>query len=74
MGLRGRKLYDEHHDSYYIPNIIWSLKSKMMRWMGHVAYVKEKRNTNRALVGEPEEKGPHGEPKHRWEDNIKMIL
>jgi hypothetical protein len=46
----------------------------MMNWVGHVAHVREKRNTGRVLVGEPEEKRPHGGPKHRWEDNIKMIL
>ena len=36
--------------------------------------MREKRNTDRVLVGEPEEKGPHGRPSHRWEDNIKINL
>jgi hypothetical protein len=55
-------------------NIICVIKSKMVRWVGCVAHMREKRNTDRVLVREPEEKGPHGRPRHRWEDNIKINL
>jgi hypothetical protein len=48
------------------------IKSRRMRWAGHVARVGEKRNACRALEGKPEEKRPLGWPRRRWMDNIKM--
>jgi hypothetical protein len=48
------------------------IKSKRMRWAGHVARMEEKRNAYRILVGRPEEKRPLGRPRRRWVDNIKM--
>ena len=59
---------------YSSPNIIWSLKSRRLRWGGHVARMIQFRNVYRALVGKPEGKRPLGRPRHRWEDNIKMYL
>ena len=50
------------------------IKSRRMRWAGHVACMGEKRGVCRFLVGKPGEKRPHGRPRHRWEDNIKMDL
>jgi hypothetical protein len=50
------------------------IKSRRMRWTGHVAQMREKRNAYRILVGKPEGKRPLGGPKHRWLDNIKMDL
>jgi hypothetical protein len=50
------------------------IKSRRMRWAGHVARMGEKRNAYRILVGEPEEKWPLGRPRRRWVDNIKMDL
>jgi hypothetical protein len=50
------------------------IKSKRMRWAGHVAHTGEKRNAYRVLVGKPEGKRSLGRPRHRWEDNIKMDL
>jgi hypothetical protein len=50
------------------------IKSRKMRWAGHVARMKEKRNACRLLVGKPEGKRPLGRPRRRWEDNIKMDL
>jgi hypothetical protein len=44
-----------------------------MRWAGHVAQKGEKRNTNRILVGKPEEERTLGRPRCRWVDNIKMV-
>jgi hypothetical protein len=45
-----------------------------MRWAGHVAYMREKRNAYKILVGKPEGKKPLGRPKCRWEDNVNMDL
>jgi hypothetical protein len=50
-----------------------TVKSRRMRWAGHVARMGEKMNAYRILVGKPEGKRPLGRPKHRW-DNIKMDL
>jgi hypothetical protein len=48
------------------------VKSRRMRWTGHVAHMGEDRGVQRVLVGKPEEKRPLGRPRRRWEDNIKM--
>jgi hypothetical protein len=70
-----RKLHNEEfHDLYSSPNIIRIIKSRRMRWAGHVARMGEKRNTYRLLVGKPEGKGPLRRPRHRWVDNIRMDL
>jgi hypothetical protein len=50
------------------------IKSRRMRWAGHVARMGEKRNTYRILVGNPEGKRPLGRSRHRWVDNIKIDL
>ena len=59
---------------YSSPNIVWVIKSKRMRWAGHVARVGREELYNWVLVGKPERNRPHGKPRHRWEDNIKMDL
>jgi hypothetical protein len=45
-----------------------------MRWAGHVAYVRKKRNVYRVLAGKPEGKRPLRGPTLRWEFNINMNL
>jgi len=50
------------------------IKSKRIRWAGHVARMGERRGLYRVLVGKPEGNKPLGRPRHRWEDNIKMDL
>jgi hypothetical protein len=50
------------------------IKSRRMRWAGHVARMGETRNAYRTSVGKPEGKRPLGRPRHRWVDNIKMDL
>jgi hypothetical protein len=45
-----------------------------MRWVEHVAYMREKKNTYTDFVGKPEEKRPVGRLRRRWEYNIKMDL
>ena len=70
-----RKLHKaEQHALYSSPNIIRSLKSRRLRWAGHIAHMEQSRNVYRVLVGKPEGKRPLGRPRHRWEDNIKMDL
>jgi len=59
---------------YSSPNIIWVIKSRRMRWTGHVAHMGERAGAFRVLVGKPEEKSPLERPRHRWEDNIKTDL
>jgi hypothetical protein len=70
-----RKLHNEElKDLYSLPNIVWAVKSRRMRWAGHVAHMGEDRGVHRVLVVKPEEKRPLGRPRHRLEDNIKMDL
>jgi hypothetical protein len=70
-----RKLHNEElHNLYFSPSIIRMIKSRRMRWAGHVARMGEKRNAYRILVGKPEGKRPLGRPICRWEDNIRVNL
>ena len=55
-------------------NIVRVIKSRRMRWAGHVARMGEGRGVYRVLVGKPEGKRPMGRPRRRWEDNIRMDL
>jgi len=50
------------------------IKSRRMRWEGHVARMGEGRGVYRVLVGKPEGKRALGRPRLRWDDNIKMDL
>jgi hypothetical protein len=49
------------------------IKSRRMRWTGHVERMGEGRGVYRVLVGKPEGKRPLGRPRHRWEDNINLL-
>ena len=70
-----RKLHNEElSDLYSLPNIVRVVKSRRMRWVGHVARVGEGRVVHRVLVGKPEGKRQLGRHRRRWEDNIKMDL
>jgi hypothetical protein len=70
-----RKLPNEElRNLYSLPNIIIIIKSRRMRWAGHVARMGEKRIVYRLLVGMPEEKRQLGRLRRRWIDNIKMDL
>jgi hypothetical protein len=57
---------------YCSPNIIRVIKSRRLRWAGHVVRMWERRGAYRALVGKPEGRRPLGRPRRRREDNIKM--
>ena len=65
---------EELNDLYSSPNIVWVIKSRRMRWDGHVACMGQGRGVYKVLVGKPEGKRPLGRPRRRWEDNIKMDL
>jgi hypothetical protein len=70
-----RKLHSEKlNDLYSSPNIFRVIKSRRMRWAEHVACMGERKGVYRVLLGKPERKRPHGRPKRRWKDNIKMDL
>jgi hypothetical protein len=62
----------ELRNLYSSPDIIRQIKSRRMRWAGHVARMEEGRNVYRVLVGKPEGRRPLGRPRRRWEDRIKM--
>jgi len=62
------------NDLYSLPNIVRVVKSRQMRWAGHVVRMGEDRGVQRVLLGKPEGKSSLGRPRRRWEDNIKMDL
>ena len=67
-----RKLHNELDDLCFSPNIVWVIKSRRIRWVGHVMHMGEKRSVYRVLVGKPEGERPPGRLSFRWEDNMKM--
>ena len=69
MTVEWTKLHNEGlHDLYSSPNIIRVIKSRRIRWAGHVARMGERRGVYRVLVGKLEGKRPHGRPRRRWDD------
>ena len=70
-----RKLCNEEVNVlYFSPTIVRVIKSRRMRWAGHVAHIRERRGIYRVSVGKLEGNRPLGRPRHRWEDDIKMDL
>jgi len=65
---------EELNDLYSSPNIVRVIKSRIMRWPGHVARMGEERGVYRVMVGKPERRRPLGRPRRRWVDNIRMDL
>ena len=59
---------------YRSPNIVRVIKSRRLRWAGHVARMKEGRSAFKIVTGKPTGKRPLGMPRRRWEDNIRMDL
>jgi hypothetical protein len=71
----GRKFHSgELHNLCSSPDVIGQIKSRRIRWVGHVARVGEGRKMYRVLVGKLEGKRPLERPRRRWEGGIKMDL
>ena len=70
-----RRLHNEElNELYPSPNIVRVIKSRRMRWVGHVPRMGEESGAYRFLVGKPEGKRPMGRPRRRWMDNIGRDL
>ena len=70
-----RKLNNEElNDMYFSPNNVRVIKSRIMRWVEHVALVGDWRGVYKVLMGKPEGKRPLGRRRRRWDYNIKMDL
>jgi hypothetical protein len=65
---------EELNDLYSSRSIVRVIKSRRMRWAGHVARMGTKSGVYRVLVGKLEGKRPLGRPRRRWKDNIKLDL
>ena len=70
----GRLHNEELHSLYRSPNIVTVIKSRRLRWAGHVARMEEGRSAFKILTGKPTGKRPLGRPRRRLEDNIRMDL
>ena len=70
-----RRLHNEElHSLYRSPNIVRMIKSRRLRWAGHVTRKEEGRSAFKILTCIPVGKRPIGRPRRRWEDNIRMYL
>ena len=70
-----RRLHNEElHILHRSPNIVRVIKSRRLRWAGHVAIKEEGRSAFKILTGKPTGKRPLGRPRRRWEDNIRIDL
>ena len=65
---------EEHHSFHRSPNIVRVIKSRRLRWTGHVARMEESRCAFKILTGKPTGKRSLGRPRRRWEDPIRMDL
>ena len=65
---------EELHSLYRSPNIVLVIKSRRLRWAGHVARIEEGRSAFKILTGTPAGKRFLGRPRRIWEDNIRMTL
>jgi hypothetical protein len=70
-----RRLHNEElYDLYCLADIIRVIKSRSMRWAGHVARMGDRRGAYRVLMGRPDGKRSRGIPGRRWGDNIKINI
>ena len=73
-GERRRLHNEELYSLYHLPNIARVMKSRRLRWAGHVHIMEDCRCAFKILTGKPTGKRPLGRPRRRWEDNIWMDL
>jgi hypothetical protein len=73
-GSRKKLHNDELHSLYSSPNIIGVIKSRRMRWAGHVARIGERRGVYRVLIVRPERKRPLGRPRRKWEITLRWTM
>jgi hypothetical protein len=70
-----RKLHNEElHILYAYTNTIKQIKSRRLRWAGHVARMGEERKVYKVSVGKPEGKSPLGRPRRIWDGGVRMYL
>ena len=69
-----RKLHKEEFNDLYTLNIVWVIKSRRMKWVGHVALMGDRRGEYRVLVGKPEKMRPLGRPRHSWRIILRWIF
>ena len=70
-----RRLHNEElHSLYRSHNIVMVIKSRRLRWAGHVARMEECRSAFKIVISKPTGNRPLGRPRRRWEDNIRMDL
>jgi hypothetical protein len=69
-----RKVHNECLNDRYLPSIVRVIKSRRLRWAGHVARIGERRDVYMVLMGKPEGKSPLERSGCRWGNNIKMDL
>ena len=69
-----RRLHNKEHYALYWQDIISVIKSRRLRWTGHVARIGERNGAYRVFVRQPEGRRPLERPRRRWKDNIKMDL
>jgi hypothetical protein len=75
MNVTWRILHNEElHNLYSSRKIIRVIRSRKMRYMGHLIYMEDTTSTNKILVGKPEGKRLFVRPKRRWQDNIRTDL
>ena len=72
--MRKSLFYTESNFCYRLPNTVRVIKSRRLRWAGHVAKIEEGRSAFKILTCIPTGKTPLGKPRHRWEDNIRVDL
>ena len=65
---------EELNDLYSSSSIVRVIKSRKMRWVGHVARMGEETGVYRVLLGKPEGRRPLRRPRRRWVDNIRTDL
>ena len=73
-GMWRRLCNEELCDLFCSPSIFRVIKSRRIRWAGHVARMREQKSCIQGFVRKPEERRPFERPRRRWKVNIKMGL